>query len=142
MAIPRPIVAGLVGEWIHCYTEIESEVTVIHSFSVNISSLVCAIAMGWTSSMIPKLSTLGPDSPLDTHLTVEETTWIGSCLAIGGVVSAVLGGLLADKIGRKRTLLGNALLFIASFVILGVRPDLPQILIARVLQVRGVAVVE
>lgn len=102
---------------------------------VNISSLISAIAMGWTSSMNPPLTSSGPDNPLGHALSLDEISWIGSVLAIAGVSTPFVGGYLADRIGRKKTLLGNAVLFVASFLLMGILPTFGQIITARVLQV-------
>lgn len=86
--------------------------------------------------MVAPLSSSGPDNPLPSTLSVEDIGWIGSILAISGVTTAFLGGYLADKIGRKNTLLINALLFVASFLLMGIQPTFREILVARVLQVK------
>ena len=46
------------------------------------------------------------------HLTPTETGLIGSFLSVGSALGAILSGLLADRIGRKR------LIFLASIVFL------------------------
>lgn len=71
-------------------------------------------------------------------ITSEELAWIGSCLALGAACfTPFVGGILADRIGRKKTLLGNSVLFMVSFVLLGVDPSYIKILVARVVQVGG-----
>ena len=86
--------------------------------------------------MIPVLTSTGPENPLGFPLSVQEIAWISSLIAAGGVLGPWIGGHMADRIGRKRVILINMVFFIASFILLAVKPSYSTILLARVLQVR------
>lgn len=60
--------------------------------------------VGWFSPALPLL--LSPDTPLSSGpLTVEQLSWSGSILSIGGVMGSLLCGFLMSRIGTKRTLM-------------------------------------
>lgn len=101
----------------------------------NLPVLVAGICMGWTSSMFPLLSADGVGNPLESIPSTETLSWIGSSLAIGAIIAPFAGGYLADRIGRKKTLLGTSPLFIISFLLLALHPTLEWIFVARFLQV-------
>lgn len=85
--------------------------------------------------MFPLLSSDGPENPTGTAQTVETLAEIGSRLAVGAMIAPFFGGYLADKMGRKKTLLTNSAFFIFSYLLMAVHPVLESILIARLLQV-------
>lgn len=71
------------------------------------AAFTCGITLGWTSPVIPKLqnATL---TPLNEAITESDAGSIGSLLPLGAVLGPFIAGALADRIGRKRTLLlGN-----------------------------------
>lgn len=73
----------------------------------NLAAFTCGITLGWTSPVIPKLQnpTL---TPLNEVITDSDAGSIGSLLPLGAVLGPFIAGALADRIGRKRTLLlGN-----------------------------------
>lgn len=84
--------------------------------AANISGFVCGISFGWTSPEIPKLSVSHSEgSPLLEPLTKDEESWIGSLLPVGATIGPFLAGYLADKIGRKKSLLFGTAPFILAF---------------------------
>ena len=89
--------------------------------------------MGWSSPAIVKMTDEPWDSPLEFIPTAEQLSWIGSILPIGGFVGIIFAPF-PELIGRKRSLLLDALIFIASFCILSFARDLTWIYIARFLQ--------
>jgi sugar porter (SP) family MFS transporter len=56
---------------------------------------------------------------------------VTSLLLVGAMAGAILAGRVADKIGRKRTVLGTALVFIAGVLIAALTPTYPILLLAR-----------
>lgn len=76
--------------------------------------------IGWTSPEIPKFKTSRSDgNPLLEPVTTSEESWIGSLLPVGATIGPFLAGFLAEKIGRKKTLLlGNFPFIIAFFLVL------------------------
>lgn len=60
-------------------------------------------AIGWLSPALPLLQSIG--SPLTSGpLTIEQTSWTGSVLSIGGGIGNVLTGFILSRIGAKHTL--------------------------------------
>lgn len=57
------------------------------------------------------------------------------------ITAPFFAGPLADKIGRKWTLLSSSLFFVLSFILLLTTNNVPQILIARLIQGFGVGFV-
>lgn len=88
---------------------------------------------GWSSPAIAKFQEHTADSPLDFIPTTEQLSWIGSLLSIGGFFG-ILFAPLPEWIGRKWSLLVNALLFISSFLILIYTQNITAIYIARFIQ--------
>lgn len=88
---------------------------------------------GWSSSAIAKIQENSPDSPLNFIPSISQLSWIGSLLSIGGFFG-IFFAPLPEWIGRKWSLLMNALLFIASFLILIFTNNITAIYIARFIQ--------
>lgn len=70
------------------------------SSAVNIITISHGAAIGWVSPFLPYLQSS------ESHLTsgsvsIEQASWIGSLLCIGGMIGAPLFGLLADRFGKK-----------------------------------------
>lgn len=72
-------------------------------FTANIISLSHGCALGWLSPYLPLLQS--DSSPLSTgSISLEETSWIGAILCVGGVVGNSTFGYLCKLIGRKRAI--------------------------------------
>lgn len=81
--------------------------------TVNIVSFVCGTSLGWTSPEIPLLKNL-TTSPLEEIITSSQEGWVGSFLPLAAAIGPLGGGVLADKVGRKKALLiANVPFFIA-----------------------------
>jgi sugar porter (SP) family MFS transporter len=75
----------------------------------------------------------------DFHgMSSTEKELLTSILLIGAVIGAVFAGKIADKIGRRPTVLGTAALFIGGVLLAAFSPSYDVLLIARV--VIGLAV--
>lgn len=71
---------------------------------VNLITLSHGCAIGWLSPFLPYL--LSNDSHLNSGaLTVEEASWVGSVLCVGGVLGSIFYGYLNGLIGKKYSLL-------------------------------------
>lgn len=75
-------------------------VYLILSLAVNIITISHGAAIGWVAPFLPYLQSS------ETHLTsgavnIEQASWIGSLLCIGGLIGAPTFGLLADRFGKK-----------------------------------------
>ncbi|TDG42783.1 hypothetical protein AWZ03_010795 [Drosophila navojoa] len=72
---------------------------VIATMTVHILTLQHGIGVGW---LAPSLPFLGSDqTPLNTPITVTETSWVGSLIGLGALTGNIIFGLLLDRLGRK-----------------------------------------
>lgn len=55
--------------------------------------------MGWTSPITANLANkeIRSDNPLGVAITSEESSWIGSIMALGAVAGSLIAGFLAEK---------------------------------------------
>lgn len=90
-------------------------------------ALSVGTTLAWTSPVLPQLS----KESSWLVITTEEGSWIGSLLALGAILGAVPSGPMADKFGRKRTLLLLAAPFLLSWVIIIFASKLWLIYVAR-----------
>jgi SP family facilitated glucose transporter-like MFS transporter 8 len=87
-------------------------------------------ALGWTSPAQPKLEA-GEENEGWILLSSEETSWIGSLTPAGSVIGPILVGLLADRIGRKWTLLLTACPALISWIMIIFADTVVTIYVAR-----------
>ncbi|KSU70422.1 MFS transporter, SP family, major inositol transporter [Pseudarthrobacter enclensis] len=69
---------------------------------------------------------------------VEEATVVSALLFPGAAVGALTGGRMADKLGRRRSLLVCALLFLLGAIGCAIAPNVPFMIAARILLGLGV----
>ncbi|XP_055377859.1 facilitated trehalose transporter Tret1-like [Condylostylus longicornis] len=108
----------------------------------NLSSFAVGTCIGWTSPIFPKLEK--PDETLLSHViksSSEEAAWIGSLLTVGALVAPFVAGPLADRIGRKWTLLSSAIFFIIAYVLLLIAGEVWVMYVARIIQGFGIGFV-
>ncbi len=67
------------------------------------------------------------------QLSTRMQEWVVSIVSIGSMLGAVAGGSIADRIGRRATLLWGSALFILGSVIALLAPDVYTLLVARAL---------
>lgn len=91
-------------------------------------------ALAWTSPVLPQL--YAADSWL--IITKEQGSWISSLLALGAIAGALGSGSMADKMGRKKSLLLLSVPFLLSWGIILVATEVKLLYIARFLV--GIAV--
>ncbi len=77
----------------------------------------------------------------DLGSTDAQLGWIVSGYNIGVAALLLLGGRLADSIGRKKVFLPGVALFLLGSLLCGVAPNASLLIAARVLQAAGGAVV-
>lgn len=70
--------------------------------TVNLIVFSHGIGLGWATPMLLRLQST--DSPLTFNISVEEASWIGAFVSIGGMIGNFMFGVLLDLIGRKNTL--------------------------------------
>ncbi|XP_060517919.1 facilitated trehalose transporter Tret1-like [Cylas formicarius] len=75
------------------------------------------VTQTWTSPTYPKLySNDTSENPLGEPITPDEDAWIGSLLNVGAMIGALPAGFIADRIGRKMTLLCIAIPHLVAYV--------------------------
>lgn len=90
--------------------------------------------MTWTSPVLPKLSSNDTEgNPLGRPITENEESWIGSLLPLGAAVGSLPFGILADKIGRRYTILFLGLPHLVCYLILSFAGDISLYYVARIL---------
>ena len=99
-------------------------------WTANLAAVIAGSALGWTSPAQPKLET-GEENEGWITLSPEETSWIGSLTPAGAVFGPILVGLLADRIGRKWTLLFTACPALVSWIMLIFVETIVPIYVAR-----------
>lgn len=92
-------------------------------------SLCTGMSMGWTSPVLPMLR--GPNSPLPTQPTLQQESWIGSLLVLGGLLGPFITVPLSKYIGRKWLIMGSNLPLLLGWLLAGVATDLPTLYVAR-----------
>ncbi|XP_076178837.1 facilitated trehalose transporter Tret1 [Ptiloglossa arizonensis] len=84
-------------------------------------------AMAWTSTVLPKLSAEDSWMPI----TKEEGSWVSSLCALGAIAGAFPSGKIADKIGRKKSLLLLSGPFLVSWGIIVIAKEVRLLYMAR-----------
>ncbi|KAJ8945500.1 hypothetical protein NQ318_017943 [Aromia moschata] len=74
-------------------------------------------ALTWSSPEIPILSNT-TSSPFKRKLSTEEETWVSSLVTLGAAFGPFFFTFLADKMGRKYTLLSMGVPFLVSYIML------------------------
>jgi sugar porter (SP) family MFS transporter len=72
------------------------------------------------------------------HLSTVMQEVLVIAVLIGAMIGALVGGAVADRIGRRKTLVGGALLFIAGSIVAPLAPNVWVLFVARVML--GIAV--
>lgn len=98
--------------------------------AANMCTLAAGAMMGWTSPIFPKLAEMD-DNPLGRPITSSEKSWIGSLVAIGAMFGCFIAGILAERFGRKLTLLSSAVLFLIGWALIATAGVVEQLYAAR-----------
>ncbi|XP_058797884.1 facilitated trehalose transporter Tret1-like [Phymastichus coffea] len=86
----------------------------ISAVSVCFLSIGVGSGLAWTSPVLPHLKAADSWLPMDE----EQASWVSSLLAIGSMMGALPAGVVANSIGRKRTILLLAIPFLLSWAII------------------------
>ncbi|CAH0564580.1 unnamed protein product [Brassicogethes aeneus] len=87
------------------------------AFIANVITFSSGMAIGWSSPVIPKLS--DPEhSPFPELIQTSESSLIAGILFLGCAFGPFIFGKMANKVGRKFTLLGLSVPFIISYLFL------------------------
>jgi SP family galactose:H+ symporter-like MFS transporter len=67
----------------------------------------------------------------DLNVSDQMIEWIVSALLWGAVAGALASGVLCNKLGRRRTIMGSGLLFACGSIFCAVAPDAQMLIVAR-----------
>ncbi|GFR31422.1 facilitated trehalose transporter Tret1 [Trichonephila clavata] len=99
-----------------------------------LSALLMGVAMGTTIGYTAPATydmKNRPDSPFKP--STDDITWIGSALAIGSMPGSLVAGPLADKIGRKSTLIVNILPFVVGWLTISFAKTVGAVIAGRLI---------
>ncbi|KAJ8977236.1 hypothetical protein NQ317_003811 [Molorchus minor] len=83
----------------------------------NLATFVGCTGLSWSSPVFEEI--LDPkQTPFDRDLTLEEISWIPALLPLGATFGTLISAYLAEKIGRKWTLLVCAVPICVSYAVL------------------------
>lgn len=57
------------------------------------------VGVGWLAPSLPFLGSA--NTPLDTSVTIDQASWVGSLIGLGALTGNIIFGLLLDRLGRK-----------------------------------------
>lgn len=101
-------------------------------FAANLLSFSVGIQYFWSATILPKLNDTSV-SPLPESPTTMETSWIVSITNLASIVGPFIGGLLAEKFGKKRTLLLVGVPVVIGYLIMAFATQVWMFLLARFL---------
>ena len=92
---------------------------------------ICFLIAGLEGYDIQAFGVAAPRLVHEFGLVPSQQGWVASIAMVGLVVGAMIGGWLADRIGRKPVLLAAVLCFGACSIWTAYSPDYPILLLAR-----------
>lgn len=84
--------------------------------AANLIALAAGCVLCWTSPSMEKFAGAKPEAGF--NLTDNEAAWVGSLTPLGAAVGPIPAGILADRLGRKPTLLGDSVLLFVSWALI------------------------
>ncbi|XP_055849964.1 facilitated trehalose transporter Tret1-like [Episyrphus balteatus] len=103
----------------------------------NLSSFTLGTCIAWPSPMMPKLRNQSDDSPVSIAIDKNQEGWIFSLISIGAGCSALIAGPLADRIGRKPTMMLGSIMFILAYITMILANRIEVIYLGRILEGMG-----
>ncbi|XP_055858508.1 facilitated trehalose transporter Tret1-like [Episyrphus balteatus] len=101
------------------------------TLTVNLLAFSHGIGLGWAAPML--LTLQSPESPLAFNISVQEASWIGALVSVGGLIGNLTFGILLDHIGRKKCLYLLAVPHIFFWATIFFANDVNYLYIARLL---------
>ncbi|KAJ8971257.1 hypothetical protein NQ314_000798 [Rhamnusium bicolor] len=96
----------------------------------NLLLFICGTALTWSSPELPKL--IDPATTrFHRKISPDETSWISSILTLGAAIGPFIFGYLAEKIGRKATLLYLGVPFLVCYPFLAFSKTTEAFFVAR-----------
>ncbi|CAD6231439.1 GSCOCG00001408001-RA-CDS [Cotesia congregata] len=94
---------------VFCVLSVLFTVFILPETKVNLCVMGGGAIMVWSSPILLMLQSdpVEEDNPLDRPITDEEASWIGALSPMGTLVGCLFPGYLAEKLGRRTTLLSS-----------------------------------
>ncbi|XP_026758664.1 facilitated trehalose transporter Tret1-like [Galleria mellonella] len=103
------------------------------ALSATLITAAAGTTVGWTSPTLPIL--LAEDSPIQT--TPDQSSWIASLMILCSAASPIPAAYLADRIGRKKTLLLAAVPYILGWILIMLASNVATIYASRLISGLG-----
>nr|CAD7411544.1 unnamed protein product [Timema poppensis] len=100
---------------------------VMASMSVSLGSMVVGFASAYTSPALVSMSEANSTITIDD----QEKSWIGSLMPLAALIGGICGGPLIEIVGRRTTILGTAIPFILSWLLIALANGVPMIYAGR-----------
>ncbi|XP_029679454.1 facilitated trehalose transporter Tret1-like isoform X2 [Formica exsecta] len=104
--------------------------------SATLSMVAVGTVYGWTTTSLSRL--MSSDSDVPVRITQDESSWIVSLTVIGSMIGPFLGAGLADRYGRKRSLLFASGFFIVGWTVVFFARSVAALYISRIILGIGV----
>uniref|UniRef100_A0A1I8PFZ0 Major facilitator superfamily (MFS) profile domain-containing protein n=1 Tax=Stomoxys calcitrans TaxID=35570 RepID=A0A1I8PFZ0_STOCA len=101
------------------------------SLSVTLISLAHGIGLGWLSPMLTKLQSQ-TETPLAFTVNIDESSWIGASISVGGLLGNLLFLSIFDRFGRKAAIFGLAFPHIFLWILVYFAKSVEYLYAARV----------
>lgn len=85
----------------------------IHYVSAALSVFIAGCWLGWPSPAVQKI--LSGEAQL--NISPDQISWIVALMDVGNIISPIPSGYLANRLGRKTTLVMTAFLFFATWIL-------------------------
>ena len=82
-----------------------------------LGGLLYGVDVGIIAGALPYLSATFKDTASGQMLTAGQLSFIVAAVLLGGVVSTLFAGMLADLVGRKKMMILSGVLFVVSIPI-------------------------
>lgn len=99
----------------------------IAAFAVSLYSAAIGFSSAYTA---PALVSMHHNSS-DIKPTPQEESWIGSLMPLSALVGGLIGGLMIEFLGRKKTIMATAFPFTMSFLMISFASNVPLIMAGR-----------
>ncbi|CAL1673432.1 unnamed protein product [Lasius platythorax] len=97
----------------------------------NLCIVATGAMLGWTSPVLPNLEKDG--GPLGSPISGDESSWIGSLVALGAIPGSFTAGYLGERWGRKRTALFAVVPFLIGWALVATAAHIAQLYVARLI---------
>ncbi|KAI4491219.1 hypothetical protein M0802_010315 [Mischocyttarus mexicanus] len=98
--------------------------------AANLSIMATGAMLGWTSPILGKLEE-GNETPLSRPITKNESSWIGSLVALGAAIGSFVAGYSAERFGRKYSLLFCIVPYTIGWALIATATEVVQLYVAR-----------